>query len=128
MPGGSSEKKNPYEDKALARITVDMLVSALERSQSVQTYLSDSLLDKVRGMPEAEVQANLKSMIFHNGMAPNLSSRKFAVDLNRGGKSHIKSVAYYDRDIHPGVNHENVRIDLVFEDGAWHVDRWTREG
>ncbi|CAM3281730.1 Mammalian cell entry protein [Tsukamurella hominis] len=128
MPGGSREKWNPYEDKALARIAVDILVNALERSQSVQSFLSDSLVAELRGMREADVQAYLKTMIFHDGMAPNLSSRKFAVDLNRGGDSYIKSVAYYDKDIRPGVNHENVRVDLLFEDGAWHVDRWTREG
>lgn len=127
MPGGSREKWNPYEDKALAWIAVDMLVNALERSQSTQSFLSDSLVAELNGRCEADAQAYLKAMIFRDGMAPNLSSRKFAVDLNRGGDSYIKSVAYYDKDIRPGVNHENVRVDLLFEDGAWHVDRWTRE-
>lgn len=126
MQGDCSEKWNPFADKGLARIAVDLLIGGVSRSQSIDSYLSDALLAKVRALPEAEAQNYLRSMIFRDGMEPNLSSIKTKLDLNRGEPSYIESVAYYDRDISPGLNHENVRITVVFEDGAWHVDGWTR--
>lgn len=121
-----NQKWNPFADKGLARIAVDLLIGGLSRSQSIDSYLSDALLAKVRALPEAEAQNYLRSMIFRDGMEPNLSSIKTTLDLNRGEPSYIESVAYYDRDIRPGLNHEHVRITVVFEDGAWHVDDWTR--
>jgi hypothetical protein len=124
--GDSSERWNPFADKGLARIAVDLLINGLSRSQSIDSYLSDALLAKVRALPEAEARNYLRNMIFRDGMEPNLSSIKTTLDLNRGEPSYIESVAYYDRDIRPGLNHENVRITMLFEDGAWHVDGWTR--
>lgn len=129
--GGSGAQWNPYEDKALARIAVDALIQGIERSTStahVSCFLSDALLAKMREMSEDDAMEFLRSMVLRDGMAPNPSSTKTRLDLNRtGGDSWILTVAYYDRDIRPGVNHELIHIVLQFEDGAWHIDEWLRD-